>query len=189
MLQIIRDIRFYKHKDAMSFVSALKRESKKKEVIVNEIIIGDNEALNSVNWINPTVIIEPFALNIPVEHYNDIDENATAEVISDICNGYFRKKILILNRSKLIGKPLINMLLEHDHTVTVAHSKSALTQKDIDSYDLIIFATGKEQSKFNCTDKIVIDVSNDYAKEKCAEYFSMSYIGTKTVEKIVEKCR
>ena len=56
------------------------------------------------------------------------------------------KKVCIVNRSDLIGKPLFNLLLNNNATVTVAHSK---TDKDINNYlmhetfDFVVTGIGK----------------------------------------------
>ena len=71
------------------------------------------------------------------------------------------KKVVIINRSNLVGKPLIFMLLKRNATVTICHSYT----KNLDSYtkkaDILIVAIGK--SKFITKDKIkegvvIIDV-------------------------------
>ena len=55
------------------------------------------------------------------------------------------KKAVIINRSNIVGKPLINLLLEKDCNVTVLHSKTTL--EDMKYYlqhaDLIVSAIGK----------------------------------------------
>lgn len=71
------------------------------------------------------------------------------------------KTALIIGRGKLVGKPLFDMLLEENCTVTMAHSKTndldRLTQQ---GFDIIVCAVGK--AKFLnlqlCNAKIVIDV-------------------------------
>ena len=56
------------------------------------------------------------------------------------------KKVCIINRSDLIGKPLMNILLNHNATPTICHSK---TSKDINNYlfnygfDFVITGIGK----------------------------------------------
>ena len=56
------------------------------------------------------------------------------------------KKVCIINRSDLIGKPLMNLLLNHNATPTICHSK---TSKNINNYlfnygfDFIITGIGK----------------------------------------------
>ncbi len=72
-----------------------------------------------------------------------------------------RKNVVIINRSNLVGKPLIFMLLKRNATVTVCHSYT----KDLDGYtkkaDILIVAIGK--SKFITKEKVkegvvIIDV-------------------------------
>lgn len=56
------------------------------------------------------------------------------------------KRVCIVNRSDLIGKPLMNLLLNHNATPTICHSK---TSKDINNYlfnygfDFVITGIGK----------------------------------------------
>ena len=56
------------------------------------------------------------------------------------------KKVCIINRSDLIGRPLFQLLLNHNATVTVAHSK---THKDINQFlmenkfDVVVTGIGK----------------------------------------------
>lgn len=71
---------------------------------------------------------------------------ATAEgIMSVLDNDLSEKDVLVINRSKLIGKPLVKLLEERDATVTLAHSKT--NRKDlilmIRRADIIITATGQ----------------------------------------------
>ena len=56
------------------------------------------------------------------------------------------KKVCIISRSNLIGRPLMNLLLNHNATTTICHSK---TSKDINNYlfnygfDFVITGIGK----------------------------------------------
>ncbi len=71
------------------------------------------------------------------------------------------KKVLIIGRSNIVGKPLFYLLLNKNATVTIAHSKTVnLKSLTLDS-DIIISAIGKP--KFITTDmikqgSIIIDV-------------------------------
>lgn len=72
------------------------------------------------------------------------------------------KHAVIIGRGKLVGKPLIQMLLDKNMTVSVCHSKT--TSYDIESFsvnaDAIIVAAGKPQHfcfDFCSTDCIVVD--------------------------------
>ena len=69
------------------------------------------------------------------------------------------KKVCIINRSNLIGRPLSTLLLNHNATITVAHSK---TDKDINNYlqqnkfDVIVTGIGKHIIYEGLIDRTVI---------------------------------
>lgn len=55
------------------------------------------------------------------------------------------KNTLIINRSMLVGKPLVELLQRENATVTLAHSKSnkiLLDPMNLDKYDIVITAVG-----------------------------------------------
>lgn len=52
------------------------------------------------------------------------------------------KKVVIINRSSIVGKPLALMLLNKDYTVTICHSKTENLNKQIMMADIIITAAG-----------------------------------------------
>ena len=69
------------------------------------------------------------------------------------------KKVCIVNRSNLIGRPLSTLLLNHNATVTVAHSK---TDKDINNYlqqnkfDIVVTGIGKHMIYEGLIDRATI---------------------------------
>lgn len=81
----------------------------------------------------------------------------------DVCG----KKVCIINRSNIVGKPLANLLINKDATVTVCHSKTS--KQDLDMFirqsDIVI--TGVGIQNFLCNDNfsdntIIIDVSINF---------------------------
>jgi methylenetetrahydrofolate dehydrogenase (NADP+) / methenyltetrahydrofolate cyclohydrolase len=71
--------------------------------------------------------------------------------------------VVIVNRSTLVGKPLVFLLLEKDATVTICHSKSNNVAENLMSADTIITGVGNRQKftlKNNMVkrDAVVIDV-------------------------------
>ena len=71
------------------------------------------------------------------------------------------KNIVILGRSRLVGKPLFSMLLNRDATVTLCHNKTKNLENYIKNADVLVVAIGKknfikkDMIKDNC---IIIDV-------------------------------
>lgn len=53
------------------------------------------------------------------------------------------RKVTIVNRSNLIGKPLAKMLLDRDATVTVCHSKTNGLGRFCSEADVVVTGTGK----------------------------------------------
>lgn len=64
------------------------------------------------------------------------------------------KNVVIINRGNLIGKPLYQLLIQNDATVTMCHSKT----KDIETFcrnaDIVITAVG-DRTKFTLTSDII----------------------------------
>lgn len=94
--------------------------------------------------------------------YNNISTTAlsTLEYLKSITE-LKGKDVLIINRSNIIGKPLLFMLLNEDATVQLAHSKTNDIYEKIANSDIIISAIGK--AKFLKTqrfkdDAIIIDL-------------------------------
>lgn len=85
------------------------------------------------------------------------------------------KHIVVANRSKLIGRPLVNHLLDRDMTVTVVHSRTPYPDSYMRDADIIISATGKPcqwlDSMLNPSrPPILIDVG-------CFKWAISSYVG------------
>ena len=71
--------------------------------------------------------------------------------------------VVIVNRSNLVGKPLLTLMLERDATVTICHSKTKDLNEKLRSADLVVTAVGNRQ-RFTLTanmvkeDVVVVDV-------------------------------
>lgn len=78
------------------------------------------------------------------------------------------KDVLIINRSNIVGKPLAQLFLKENATVTIAHSKTKNLKDKIVSSDIVVTAVGKanflraEDFSNNTT---IIDVSINFNEE------------------------
>ena len=94
------------------------------------------------------------------------------------------KDILIINRSNIIGKPLINMLIDNDATVTIAHSKSKNLDEKIKYYDIVISAIGRanyfKEIEFK-KDAIIIDLGISAKDGKYYGDFDYRYLKNKEI--------
>lgn len=71
------------------------------------------------------------------------------------------KNCLIINRTSVVGKPLLMLLLDKNATVTIAHSKTKNLKELTKSADYIFTATGKKRifdKSFFKKDAVVIDM-------------------------------
>lgn len=72
---------------------------------------------------------------------------ATARGISELLSHYgislAGKKVTVIGRSSLVGKPIAAMCLRENATVTICHSKTASLEKETVAADIIISASGK----------------------------------------------
>ena len=53
------------------------------------------------------------------------------------------KKVVVVGRSNIVGKPLIPQLLQKNATVTICHSKTANLKEETRNADVVIMAIGK----------------------------------------------
>lgn len=70
-------------------------------------------------------------------------------------------KVLVIGRSRLVGKPLAHLLLNRNATVTIAHSKTKNLHDEIQKHDIIVVAIGKKEfirAESIREDHILIDV-------------------------------
>jgi len=89
------------------------------------------------------------------------------------------KKVVVVGRSLLVGKPISLMMLNLNATVTIAHSKTKNLDKVCRSADILIVAAGKPNivdSSFIKEGAVIIDVgihrlksSNDNATKLCGD--------------------
>ncbi|KEI78167.1 methenyltetrahydrofolate cyclohydrolase [Clostridium botulinum A2 117] len=128
---------------------------------LNENIINSSIALNKdVDCMHP--------LNLERIFEGDLDGfmPCTPEAVIEILKYYDidlkGKNIVIINRSMVVGKPLSMMVLSHNATVTICHSKTIDLPSITKKADIVVTAIGKaklvKEEYFN-EDSIVIDVS------------------------------
>jgi len=66
--------------------------------------------------------------------------------------------VVIINRSTLIGKPLCNLLLARNATVTVCHSKTRNLEEHTRRADIVVTAVG-DRDRFKLTSDMIKDGS------------------------------
>ena len=97
---------------------------------------------------------------------------ATAQSVLEILDfydiGVESKNVVIVGRSKVVGKPLSSMMLDKNATVTVAHSKTKNLSSITRRADIVVLATGKANAfgkDFFSRGQVVIDVGTNIGKD------------------------
>lgn len=79
------------------------------------------------------------------------------------------KKVAIVGRSNIVGKPLIPLILSKNATITICHSKTQNIKEELIKADIIIMAIGKPEflkKDFIKKDAILIDVGINFEDNK-----------------------
>ena len=79
------------------------------------------------------------------------------------------KDVVIVGKGKLVGRPLINVLLNEGATVSVCHSKTNDLKKYTSSADIVISATGVKNlitADMIKDGAVVVDVGITFEKDK-----------------------
>lgn len=102
---------------------------------------------------------------------------ATPQGVMDMFDYYnvdlSSKEVLIVGRSILVGRPLAELMLQKDATVTVAHSKTKDLQEKISSgrYDIIVACIGQAKLLKNAKAEYLIDVGINFIDGKmCGDF-------------------
>lgn len=137
--------------------------------IDEKTIIGTIAPLKDVDGFSPVNIYNLFYGG---EQLSSATPHGIATMLDNISmNDLSGKHAVIINRSTIVGKPLIFLLLNRNATVTVCHSRTKDLTKFTKSADVLITAIGRRTSKddpFFITsdmikeDAVVIDVATPY---------------------------
>jgi len=97
----------------------------------------------------------------------------TVEAVIELLNYYNiavkGKKITIIGRSEIVGKPLSIMLLNKNATVTICHSKTINLVEECKKAEILISAVGKANiitDKYINKDQVIIDIGINYINGK-----------------------
>ena len=87
------------------------------------------------------------------------------------------KTVLLIGKGKLVGKPMIDLLLERGCTLTIAHSKTEDLESELwHPHNIVITAVGKPKlvNLYGTTADIVIDagISRDENGKLCGDCFN-----------------
>ncbi len=166
-------------------------------VIKGEELLGTIGKLNNDNSVDAVIIGRPFPKGVTNEMVSeaiDPDKDADCVTYQNMGQLYFGaegiapatpkasidillynnidlrgKNALIINRSVTVGRPLSQMLLNMDATVTVAHSKTKNMEKLIEENDIIFLAVARPgylKASTIRSKKLVVDIGINVVDRK-----------------------
>lgn len=112
-------------------------------------IINPNKDVDCMNPLNLAKVFEG-----DLTGYSPCTPAAVMEIIKHFNINVKGKKVAILGRSMVVGKPLSMMMLKEDATVIICHSKTENMKEIVASADIVAAAIGK--AKF---------INSDYIKQ------------------------
>ena len=181
--------------NSMPYVKGLVRDC--EEIGISARVYDYDEDINFVDYVKlvytaekacdyiilqtplpPSVVIEDLREYIdPMKDIDNVSGRATHTpntplgIIKylDACGfNYEGANAVVLGRSETVGKPMAQMLLDKNCTVTICHSKTKHLHWHLDGADLIVCAVGKP-GFLNCysiNDAVVIDVGINFVDGK-----------------------
>lgn len=84
------------------------------------------------------------------------------------------KKVMVIGRSEIVGKPLVSMLIDRSATVTCCHSKTDMLSSLTNKMDIVISAVGRPKkfdSEYFSDHQLIIDVgiNRDESGKLCGD--------------------
>ena len=162
-----------------------------KENLINKIIELNNNPL-----IDGIMIDRPYPSNIKeievvdyIDYRKDVDGITTLnqgllnqnrpcllpptaassfELIKHYVGNVEGKKALVIGRSSSVGRPLAQILLNHNSTVTIAHSKTQNLKEEARNSEILCVAIGRREminDEYINENQIIIDVGIHYNEE------------------------
>jgi methylenetetrahydrofolate dehydrogenase (NADP+)/methenyltetrahydrofolate cyclohydrolase len=164
--------------DLLKLVDTLNKDKKVHGILVQlplpahideKTIISAIAPLKDVDGFSPTNIYNLFYGN---EELSSATPHGIVTILDQLgMKDLSGKHVVIINRSTIVGKPLIFLLLNRNATVTVCHSRTAALSNFTKQADILITAIGrrtKREDPFFITadmikdDAVVIDVATPY---------------------------
>lgn len=110
--------------------------------------------------------------------------NSVVTLIKSLSMDITGKKVVVLGRSNIVGKPVAQLLLNENATVTICHSKTKNLREVCKEADILVVAIGRPKfidDTYVNENAIVIDVGTSRFEGKIT--------GDVDFEKVIDKCK
>lgn len=137
-----------KEEEVLSLIERLNNDANIKGILLQSPVPSQIDIKKCFNLISPLKDIDGFS-NISVGNLSlglPTLVSCTPKGIIKLLDYYHiplkGKNVVIINRSNIVGKPLFNLLIERDATVTMCHSKTENLEFFTQNADILISAVG-----------------------------------------------
>lgn len=164
-----------KEKEIVERVRILNKDKKTTGIIVQLPLpahINKNRVLEAVDPKKDVDALTPYNLGKLVsgeEEPSAATSKGIVRLLEKSSVAIEGKHVVVINRSLNVGKPLIQLLLNRNATVTVCHSKTKNLEEFTKTADIVVCAVGKPgflKKEMVKKGSIVIDVGLTYIKGK-----------------------
>lgn len=140
-------------KQLLAKVESLNKDSKVHGILVQLPLPKHIEENAIINAINPEKDVDGFhPINVGKLMTGQQDAMVSCTplgcvmLIKDVLGGDLAgKKALVIGRSNIVGKPVANLLIQQNATVTIAHSRTADLKDECMQADIVVAAVGKPE--------------------------------------------
>lgn len=159
----------FKHNELVELVQLLNNDPEVHGILVQLPLpshIHEFDILTSLNPLKDVDGLTPYNIGM-LQSGNAALKPCTPSGIMELLDYYkidvSGMDVVVVNRSNLVGKPLLTLMLERDATVTICHSKTKDLNEKLRRADLVVTAVGNRQ-RFTLTanmvkeDVVIIDV-------------------------------
>ncbi|MCF8462949.1 MAG: bifunctional methylenetetrahydrofolate dehydrogenase/methenyltetrahydrofolate cyclohydrolase, partial [Rickettsiaceae bacterium] len=167
LVDVVKFSKDAKTDEVLGIIKKLNDDKNNHGIIVQLPISKHMDKQQIIEAIDPKKDVDGFApINVGRAYLNDSDAfiPCTPLGILHLINtipSSKNKHVVVIGRSMIVGKPLVNLLLNNDFTVTICHSKTKNLAKIIRSADIVVTAVGspkKFTEEYFTKGQIVIDV-------------------------------
>lgn len=166
--------------ELISLITKLNKDSSISGILLQNPLPSTIDAKNVFNIINPKKDVDGFnPINIGKLVIGDplfipCTPNGIIKLLEYYNINIEGKKVVILGRSNIVGKPLVQCLLNKNATITICHSKTQNLKSETKQADILISAVGKPKfikQDWIKKDTIIIDVgiNRDSNGEICGD--------------------
>lgn len=161
--------------DIVSLIEKLNRAENISGVLILRPMVNLEVEKLIVATLDPGKDVDGITSTSMAKHYSGHGEGfypCTAEACMEILSYYGvnvkGKKVVIVGRSQVIGKPVAMMMLGQHATVTICHSKTQDLKETVRQADVVVAAIGRDRfitEEYLTEGQVVVDVGINFDQE------------------------